>query len=135
MKKLIKPSLFKKTTRLPISLRSASGEAYYANIKTRGGTMPLIEEPRLQEWKYWALIENAFPYDSMFKTHHLLIPKRVVSEEELSELERLELRSILRQLNDNYDCSITNFTSKQSIRNHYHIHLLIYKDARSDIKL
>jgi diadenosine tetraphosphate (Ap4A) HIT family hydrolase len=120
---------------LPISLRTARDELSYLIGKKAGDSMPLIEEVRLQEWRYWALIPNKFPYSLAFKTHHMLIPKRQVTEADLSNEERSELREILAEVADVYDCHMTNFRKKQSIKGHYHIHLLAYKDERKELSL
>lgn len=120
---------------LPVSLRSARDELSYLIGKKAGDSKPLLEEVRLQEWQHWALIPNKFPYSLAFKTHHMLIPKRQVTEADLSDEERLELREILAEVADAYDCHMTNFRNNQSIKDHYHIHLLAYKDDRKDISL
>jgi hypothetical protein len=117
---------------LPVSLRTARDELTYLLAKKTGESKPLINEPRLKEWEHWALIPNKFPYSAAFKTHHLLIPKRQITEVKLNMTERFELREILNELSEIYDCHMTNFSKKQSILNHYHIHMLVYKDDRKD---
>ncbi|MCA9348239.1 hypothetical protein KC867_02420 [Candidatus Saccharibacteria bacterium] len=112
--------------KLPVSLRTPRGERYYAQAKSKGVTRPLLDEPRIKEWQYWALIDNDFPYSGAFKVHHMLIPKRVVSRKDLNQHELTELDSIVDDLSEEYDCYLINFAKKQSIKNHYHIHFLIY---------
>lgn len=124
-----------RTSRALVSLRTTRDELYYAKAKTKGKTKPLVEEDRLKEWKYWALIENEFPYSAAFKTHHMLIPKRVVAEKDLSDAEQTEMRDVLEELATDYDCVLVNFTRQQSIRHHFHLHLLEYKDKRKEIKI
>ena len=119
----------------PISLRTISGEMTYTLAKKAGRLVSLSEEPALRVWKYWRLIENAFPYDIAFKVHHLLIPIRVIAKGQLNIAEKEELEIILDLLSDEYDCYLENFVSKQSIKNHYHLHLLTYKDDRTDMSL
>lgn len=120
-------------TDVPVSLRSKSDELKYATSKKLKLNRPLHEEPHLKKWNHWALIDNSFPYSAAFKVHHMLIPRRVVKEEDLSKSERLELTKILDELHDVYDCYQVNFLKKQSVRNHYHIHLLAFKDSRSEL--
>lgn len=121
-------------TTLPVSMRKNAGEIFYQQSKKSGMTTPLHEEIRIREWTNWAIIDNAFPYSAVFKVHHMLIPKRPVPQSELTTAEKLELEEILGDIGQEYDCYIVNFTSKQSIRNHYHIHLMIYKEKRSDLR-
>lgn len=135
IKTLFIPSKTRMRKQLPVSLRTNVGEILYKQSKDAGLLIPLHLEERLKEWKYWALIDNAYPYDAAFKKHHLLIPKRVVTEDQLTDSEKTELQQILKVLSTSYDCQLVNFTSKQSLKNHHHIHLMTYKDNRSDIKL
>lgn len=123
----------KKPAVIPVSLRTRKQEIAYAEAKKAGKSKALIDEPRLKEWRYWALIENAFPYDHAFRVNHMLIPKRVAREEELNETERTELQQIINELDDQYDCRMVNTTRKQSKLSHFHIHYLTYKNKREDI--
>ena len=118
---------------LAVSLRTRSGETAYITAKKLSATVPLIDEPRIKQWQYWALIDNAFPYGAAFRVHHLLIPKRVVSEQALNAQEKEELPKVLAELGQTYDCHLTNFSKNQSIKSHYHIHLLIYKQSRDQL--
>ncbi len=118
---------------LPVSLRKNTTEIFYQQSKLAKMTVPLHEEPHLRQWKHWKIIDNAFPYDVAFSTHHLLLPKRVVPENELTGTERAELEKILEAVSDEYDCLLVNFISKQSVRNHFHVHLMTYKDERSNL--
>lgn len=125
-----------KRSRAPVSLRTVNDELKYAKAKSKGMAIkPLLEEDRLMEWKYWVLIENEFPYSAAFKTHHMLIPKRVVDDKNLSINERIEMDAILNDLSETYDCVLVNFRKKQSIRDHFHMHLLCYKDKRKELKI
>jgi hypothetical protein len=120
---------------LPVTLRTYKDEIKYTAAKLNGELIPLHKEPRLREWKHWAIIDNAFPYSAVFKTHHLLLPKRVTTEDGLTAAERKELPLILKELNNEgaYDCMMSNFTKKQSILQHYHMHLLSFKEKRFEL--
>ncbi|MCA9342904.1 hypothetical protein KC950_02745 [Candidatus Saccharibacteria bacterium] len=121
---------------LPVSLRTHKDEAGYLRAKQKGiSSKPLNKEEPIQEWKGWILIINEFPYSAAFDTHHMLVPKREVTKDELNKSEREELNNIIDELNDKYDCLLLNFNRKQSIKKHFHIHLLTYKNNRKDIKL
>ena len=128
------PGVIRKNS-VPVSLRTKRDEINYAKANQKKTTNALLDEPRIKEWKLWALIDNDFPYSAAFKVHHMLIPKRITSDKELTPHERKELDKILDDLSDQYDCLLINFKSKQSIRNHFHIHLLTYKDKRKELKI
>lgn len=133
--KKYRKKLISKTKKLSVSPRSYTSELAYNEAKRRGTTHPLADEPTLQAWKYWRLIDNAFPYDVLFKTHHMLVPKRVVVEQDLNELERQELEAIFVELSTRYSCRLVNFPDSQSIKKHFHIHLLTFKDDRDELTL
>lgn len=120
---------------LPVSLRRPESQMRYMISKKSGLTKQLIDEPRIKEWKHWLLIDNAFPYDTAFKTSHILIPKRVVTKERLDKVELEELNSVMDELSLKYDCYMVNFSRKQSVKAHFHIHFLIYYDNREDCKI
>lgn len=133
-KKRIKSVLvFSKKSPLPVSLRSRRDELAYRTAKSLGINKELIDEPRIREWKHWAIIPNDYPYSYAFRTHHMLIPKRVVMEDDLSKEEENELKAILKEIRDDYDCRLINTPRKQTKLNHFHIHLLIYKENRDDL--
>lgn len=46
-----------------------------------------------------------------------------------------ELGVILDELEPKYDVVLMNFRSKQSVKDHFHIHLLIYKTNRRKLKI
>ena len=79
---------------LPMSLRTAAGELKYQDAKTAGNTVLLRDVKPILQWDHWILINNDYPYDMCFKTHHMLIPRRNFSkrsEMNLDELEELDL--------------------------------------------
>ncbi len=119
---------------VPVSLRTLEDELQYRDRKKRGESVPLIHEPKLKTWKYWAIIENKFPYSGAFKVHHLLIPKKQATYAELSKVEKDEMELILAEIAEDYDCSMVNFGKRQSKPGHYHIHLLVFKDQREELR-
>lgn len=120
---------------LPASLRSPDGQRQYMINKEAGLMKRLIDEPQIKEWEYWTLINNEYPYDAVYRTSHMLIPKRVVTKKDLNKTELNELNQIIEELSDEYDCYLVNFANKQSIKSHFHIHFLVYYDNRKDFKL
>lgn len=130
------PAIVTPRYKLPVSLRTPRDERHYFAEKKRGkAKRPLLEEPRMKEWEYWALIANDFPYSAAFKTHHMLIPKRLATKQELTVKELSELNKIIDELSETYDCWLVNYSKKQSITNHFHVHFLVYKDKRKELKL
>jgi galactose-1-phosphate uridylyltransferase len=115
------------------TLRKHESERMYQETLAQQPNRKLSEDKSIREWVHWRIIENLFPYDAAFKAHHLLLPKRAVSESELSKEEKQELEKILIELTDSYSFWMVNFKAKQSIKNHFHIHLLTYKDTREEL--
>lgn len=122
---------------IPTSGRTMDSEMKYQCAKIIGDLLPLSEEPVLKSWKYWKLIENRFPYDMIFKKHHMLIPKREVSHRvHLTISEDLELKRIINEFDDSdeYDAVMDNFRGRRSILSLYHVHLVSWHEKRSDFK-
>ena len=86
----------------------------------------------VKEFRNWIIVENRFPYDKVFITHHLLASKRhlrtyeELTNEEVSELKSIEYQVMNKQLGD-YDVIIINIPARQSIPRHLHFHLATYK--------
>ena len=70
----------------------------------------------------WAIIENRFPYDKVFQTHHMLCTLEHTSE--LTKQRKKEFEDLLLYLEPNYDMYIYNTREKQTIPRHFHIHLV-----------
>jgi diadenosine tetraphosphate (Ap4A) HIT family hydrolase len=85
--------------------------------------------PSIKDYQYWRIIENKFPYDTIAKVHHLLVPRRQVSRydlmttQELTEYEGL----LLNVLPQDYDMILLNFPKAQSVKDWLHFHLIIVK--------
>lgn len=118
------------------TLRTRQSETDYAQAKVDGKLRRLSEEKTLKDFGLWRIIDNRFPYDVAFQTHHLLLPVRVVANEgDLTFDEVVELADIKRWAQRNYDLLLENLSRGRSIKDHYHLHLLMYKDAREDMAL
>ena len=122
---------------LPMSLRTAEGEAAYQEAKKSGGTTPLADEKPLKDFVYWKLIQNRFPPTVAFKTSHMLLPRRVVADwGDLNRLELVELTEILAEFDDGrYDQITMNFTRNRSVPGHFHLHLSKFHVKREDMSL
>lgn len=123
---------------IPGSGRTAKSEMVYQEAKKNGITKDLRTEPALQEWQYWRLIENRFPYDMIFDVHHLLIPlSGATDRDRLFQNEADELRDIIANMDrDNaYDALMDNFQGRRSVLGLYHIHLVTWHKNRADYRL
>ncbi len=112
-------------------LRTKEGQARYEEYKAAGGLAggcKLCEAPPLKVFKYWALVKNNFPYDKIAEVHDMLIPKRHVTEEELSQEEWHEFQQIKDEyIHKEYEFMIEATHRKKSIPAHFHLHLLVAK--------
>jgi hypothetical protein len=111
-------------------------ESYATNYKAMpAGTCGLCADAALKSYRYWKIIENKFPYDLIANEHHMLVPIRHATEEELEVDELMELAGIKHNLDPKYDCILEATNKNKSIPSHYHLHLLVIKpDLESSIK-
>jgi hypothetical protein len=70
------------------------------------------------------VIPNDYPYDEKYATHHILVLKR--HTDKLRDEEKIELQFRIRQLQDSYDQVVYNCPKKQSVKDHFHLHLLTF---------
>lgn len=90
--------------------------------------VPFQANPVLREWQYWKLVDNMFPYDNLFRIHHLLIPKQPVAKfRDLSEQEKKEYNDILNFLEPyGYDSYFINMPHRRTVPTHWHCHLVCW---------
>jgi hypothetical protein len=116
---------------MPQSLRTpetdARYEAYRQNKKP--GECYLCSATALKEFEFWRLLPNQFPYDRIFKTHHLITLRRHADENGLTVPEYNELYSIKHSVRDDYDMFFENTLKRKSIREHFHIHAIEVADV------
>src|SRR6056297_587011 len=91
----------------------------------------LCDAVTVQAFENWRIVNNRFPYDAVATTHHMLVPTRHVTEDELTTAEVAELLEIKQTALSMYDCIIESLPHNKSIPEHHHIHLVVIKD---DIK-
>lgn len=122
---------------LPVSPRSMAGEKRYQKAKASGETRPLREEEVLYVWKHWVLIDNRYPYDMIYRKHHMLIPRRNVAKySQLRWYEKRELRKIIdTYCQAHYHLVFENMNSRRSVHLLYHIHAASYHHIRGDMEL
>lgn len=122
---------------LPMSLRTADSEAVYQQAKIDESLIPLYAEPVLHSFDNWYIIANRFPYDSAYKTSHMLLPKSRAAEwHQLTPAEKNELREIIATYcQDHYHQVVENMTVRRSVLAIYHLHLLTFVDTRREFTL
>jgi diadenosine tetraphosphate (Ap4A) HIT family hydrolase len=85
----------------------------------------------IRDFNYWRIIENMFPYDTIAKTHHMLVPKKQILNwldmhlEEMDELDNL----IMHVLPNDYDMILLNFPKAQSVKDWLHFHLIVVREV------
>jgi hypothetical protein len=81
----------------------------------------------LEEYQYWVLMKNAFPYDRYFIQSDMLALKRHSDETGITQAERAELVELKKKLANTHDHILENLPKQQSIPHHYHIHLITFQ--------
>jgi diadenosine tetraphosphate (Ap4A) HIT family hydrolase len=114
------------------TLRTREGEERYKGLIKNGyfndGCKLCAKEP-LKEFKYWKIVENAFPYDRIAEVHHMVLPKRHAKDLELTEEESQELDEIkYTYIHQSYSYILEATHHTRSIPDHFHLYLIITKD-------
>ena len=113
-------------------LRTREMEEAYAEAIAGGilaGACPLCRKKSIKEFAYWRVVENDYPYDRIAKRHDMLIPKRHVREEGLSEEEWKDLFRVKTEyVHPNYNFILQATYTQQTIPDHFHLHLLVIRD-------
>ena len=101
----------------------------YLKTGVKPGFCPLCDKaPAIKKFNYWKISENSYPYDKIAKVHHMAIPMRHVSEEDLNAKEVAELRKIRESyMHEEYDWIIEAANRRKSIPDHFHLHLIVAK--------
>jgi diadenosine tetraphosphate (Ap4A) HIT family hydrolase len=112
-----------------VSLRTTEGKKKYKEYLSthpQGDVCDLCGKEPIEEFEGWKIVLNSFPYDQIAETHHMLALLRHATEEELTETELVELKTIkATYVNDNYDWIIEATTKNKSIPAHFHLHLIV----------
>jgi len=118
------------------SFRTQEGNARYDAYRKDNpvftDTCVLCDRAPLHEFTWWKIIENAFPYDRIASTHHMLMPKRHTLESELTPDEKSELERIKESGLDAYQFIIEPTRALKSIPSHFHLHLIVCKEVVCD---
>lgn len=110
--------------------RSDEMSSQYRAYRDAGGLNEcvLCTKPSLKEFTHWRILKNDFPYDLVAEKHDMIVPKRHVKEDWLTDEEKSELFSIKEDnLIKNYDFTLEAFG--KSIPEHFHLHLIVIKDS------
>lgn len=111
------------------ALRSVEMEEKYKGYRQSSewnSGCTLCAEPPLKDFQYWKIINNNFPYDKVSRIHHMIIPKRCVTEKNLTPAETAEFLSLKSSyINQNYGHIIEAVNKGKSIPGHFHLHLLV----------
>lgn len=87
------------------------------------------ETKSLEDFSYWRIVNNRFPWDKISKTHHMVLPKRHVTEEKLNNKEKEELLKIKASyIGSRYEFIAEATQKTKSVPAHFHLHLIIAKD-------
>ncbi len=85
--------------------------------------------PIIESFTHWNIVPNEYPYDLIASVHHMVLPKRHCTAEELTDEELSELYQIKRgYINEHYDFINENVTHTSSIPAHHHLHLIVVRD-------
>lgn len=117
---------------LPMSLRLPQTEKQYQEDKAANKTIRLIDEPAIFKGgrKYFKIIENRYPYDLVFETHHMIVCKREGAKpSNFTVEEKRELEAIMFAYAHQYSCVIENFAAR-SVVDIWHVHLGKYYKER-----
>lgn len=113
-------------------LRTEEGEERYKKLIDTGflnGSCKLCEAPSVKDFTRWRIIRNEFPYDRIAKIHDMIIPKRHVTENNLSTEEKKEYGEIkASHVEGTYEYIIEPTLKLKSIPEHFHLHLIVAKD-------
>lgn len=105
--------------------RKPESERIYQDALKNGRTANFVAEEPIEEFDFWKIIHNNFPYDAISRKHHMLVPKRKVgSDTDLTIGELNEFTRIKKQIADKYDIFLENSDHDKSVREHWHLHLI-----------
>ena len=80
---------------------------------------------------HWFIGKNDFPYDLIASKHDLLVPFRVFADaDDMGNAERSELAQIKARLakTKEYDTVMENIPHSRTVKGHYHLHLLKFRE-------
>lgn len=117
-----------------ITLRTEETQKRYEEVKMsrrmqiQHNVCPLCTAESLQEFQYWRIVENEFPYDRIAAKHHIAVLKRHTTESKMTNNEREEFRELKEgYINENYEFVFESVPRVKTIPAHHHLHLIVVK--------
>lgn len=121
---------------LKFKLRDPETDLRYQTHKALGESDEMLADWQnriVEEFTYWVIIENKFPWTRITKLHHLLIPKRRFARvEDMTTDEKAEWETIRKIVRDKYDMFIENMLGA-TVSDLYHPHLILLKDETDQV--
>jgi len=113
-------------------MRTDETQKAYMELKERRdprSPCPMCSADSELDFHYWRIIANDFPYDKIAERHSMLVPKRHIAElRELSAEALAEYDEIESKITG-FDALLKNLPHDQSIPDHFHLHLIKYKEV------
>ena len=115
------------------TLRTLETQEKYEEYKKVGGLdseCVLCEIPAIEEFKYWKIAMNRFPYDKVADPHHMMIIKRHVPANEITGEEWMEYNALKQSgeyIDKNYDFIFESTVKMMTVPQHLHLHLIVVK--------
>lgn len=109
------------------SLRTKETADAYRAFRATGALdkfCPLCDKKSIQEYKFWKIVPNDFPYDLIAAKHDMIVPLRHAKEDDLTPEEISELKEIKESTLINYEFIIEATNTRKSIPTHFHLHLI-----------
>src|SRR3989344_4231106 len=89
----------------------------------------LCKKDTIQEFRYWRIVLNDFPYDRIARVHNMILPIRHIAGDGLNAEEIAELFEIKKKYLRDYDYIIETSNQRRSIPDHFHLHLIMSKSS------
>ncbi len=89
------------------------------------GECVICKKAPVQEFKYWKIVHNDYPYDAAFSQHDMIVPLRHANIDGVLPEEWQELNEIKRTyINEHYEWTMESTIRRLSIPAHFHMHLV-----------
>ncbi len=114
------------------TLRTKQTQDSYDDHKAQGhleNNCPLCTTETIEDFTFWRVVDNRFPYDKISNLHHMIVPKRHITEVDLTVEEQNELFQLKNSvLNKKYMYIFEALPGMKSIPEHLHYHLIVVKE-------
>ena len=111
-----------------MTMRLPDDEAKYTLAKQNGELVQLFDEPAIQDFKHWRIVDNRFPHTRIADVNHMIVLKRECpSLFHITFMEWHELIKIILSVAHDYDNFAYNLPSMSSVKSIPHAHLYRFK--------